>query len=732
MMQIQIGGSLILVYPGIKLPLVLRSPLFATAEGRLPGSYIFNTSFPASDALMNEFSQAHRIQKEGRSTAELPYVIRHGSLRFQGNCIVTRASEKEYDIAFKIDNGDFASIIKEKSLKHLDLGGDIAIASIYSFATTKPEFYTMDRVGSFTLPVEGPDTIQADFSGSFSDTGKIFTASQSASCTLKVSVQAFVQVGYLQLTVKMNGTTILSETFTSFNSFHNVTFSQNLDLSAGDVVTVSLICVSSEFEFGESVNINLRAFTVEYGSENVFNACVTKDQYSSDFVVFPVHNAELLSNFPDDAFQLDNISIKTLYSEYFPIQNYYRDGCFPIFMSGELEGESFCALNLFTPFVYLRTLLLKIIQEAGYTTLNTPFDSVNFSNMVLFNAYAENTYASSETTLLPVKASFNLSDHVPDISQPDFINWVCKLTGFVPLVNNNEKSVTFFDLKDCNLETTANPSVPFPGILIPESEVTTEPEYNGLSFELIKASTDKYLERSIRELHEKLVYKGEVERLTNLPPSGNKVNDMYLATKYNEYYVFQYNPEVYALTWWFYSKKFPLKYEEGNEPFLEVSTQFSPVLSSYMDDTVPGAPEGRFWWLPRTEQAGILEGFPESLSSECGIQVLKYAGMVNDSQGHPYPFGSCRYAEYGSRNPVDHLDFNADSIFALRYKGFLQWLCYNTKLVTLKVILTSKDLQNINFGKIYRLGGISFLIKEIKVNVELENISITQMDIFVI
>jgi hypothetical protein len=222
-----------------------------------------------------------------------------------------------------------------------------------------------------------------------------------------------------------------------------------------------------------------------------------------------------------------------------------------------------------------------------------------------------------------------------------------------------------------------------------------------------------------------------VERLNNLPPSGNKVNDMYLTTKSNEYYVFQYNPEVYALTWWFYSKKFPLKYKEGSEPFLEVSTQFSPVLSSYLKDTVPGAPENRFWWLPRTEQAGILEGYPDSLGSEYGIQVLKYAGMVNDSRGNPYPLGSCRYAEYGTGNPDDHISYNSDSIFELRYREFLRWLCYKTKFATVKVILTTKDLQNINFGKIYRIGGTSFLIKEIKVNLEMESLSMAQMEIYI-
>ena len=139
-MLIKIGNSDIPVDPGISLPLVLRSPLFTTSESKIPGSYIFNSSFPATEALRHEFGQAHRVQRHGRATAELPYLISSGSLRYQGNCIVSQADAMQYDIAFKIDNGDLAGKLNGKTLKDLNLGADQIITSIYSTAHSETFF----------------------------------------------------------------------------------------------------------------------------------------------------------------------------------------------------------------------------------------------------------------------------------------------------------------------------------------------------------------------------------------------------------------------------------------------------------------------------------------------------------------------------------------------------------------------------------------------------------------
>ena len=214
-----------------------------------------------------------------------------------------------------------------------------------------------------------------------------------------------------------------------------------------------------------------------------------------------------------------------------------------------------------------------------------------------------------------------------------------------------------------------------------------------------------------------------------LPISGNKVNDMYYITDLNEYFVYQYNPDTYTLTWSFFSKKFPLSYSEGTEPYLTVSTDLCPLLTSFIADETPGAPLNRFWTIPKTEQAGILEGFPDSLSAEYGIQVLYYKGMSLDSLGEPYPLGTCRYDDY-SGDPLFFPDISASSIFEHRYKEFLRWLAYETKPVTFKVILTAGQLKQIKFGQIYSGNGFRFLVKEIRVNMLQTGLSLAEMDVY--
>ncbi len=725
-MQIIIGSSIIPLTPGISLPLVLTSPLFTTAEGKIPGSYIFNTSFPGSEVLRHEFQQAHRVQRHGRATAELPYVITSGSLRYQGTCVVTLAERDKYEIAFKVNNGDFAEKLYGKTLKDLDLGGDMDMANPYSIATSDILVSSQTSEDVFTIDVNVPGAILVDFTNSLSNSGKTFTAHQAMTCTQIISISALFEYGALRVSTFLNGVkiwTTLIDNSTTETSFSNV-----LTLQVNDVVTVTVLgeCEASPGG-GYSLIFTLDMGIVEYSNPNILNEAVTLNQYSSDFTVFPVHNKEFLANFPEDAFQLDNISIKTIYTNYFNVLNYWKDGEFPLLLSGIIEGENLYAANLLTPFVYLRTLLVNICTEAGYYISNNPFDGV-FQNAVLFNAYAENTYSSDKASIIPGKTTLNLSDHVPAMAQTDFLKWVSVLTGFMPVIDNNTFTVTFIDIKNKHVVSATNPELPFPGQLLVNPRLTIDPEYKGIKLELKKAGEDKFL-GNIKELNDKLVYKGALQSSLMLPISGNKVNDMYYITDLNEYFVYQYNPDTYTLTWSFFSKKFPLSYSEGTEPYLTVSTDLCPLLTSFIADETPGAPLNRFWTIPKTEQAGILEGFPDSLSAEYGIQVLYYKGMSLDSLGEPYPLGTCRYDDY-SGDPLFFPDISASSIFEHRYKEFLRWLAYETKPVTFKVILTAGQLKQIKFGQIYSGNGFRFLVKEIRVNMLQTGLSLAEMDVY--
>jgi len=119
-----IGNTTIPVKVGTSLSLVLRSFLFDDSDGKTPGSFIFNHKLPATPELKKEFSFGHRPALLGRATAELPYLIQEGSLRYTGTCLLQEANDFEYEVLYNVRNGDFAYEAANFSLKDLDLGGD--------------------------------------------------------------------------------------------------------------------------------------------------------------------------------------------------------------------------------------------------------------------------------------------------------------------------------------------------------------------------------------------------------------------------------------------------------------------------------------------------------------------------------------------------------------------------------------------------------------------------------
>jgi hypothetical protein len=204
---------------------------------------------------------------------------------------------------------------------------------------------------------------------------------------------------------------------------------------------------------------------------------------------------------------------------------------------------------------------------------------------------------------------------------------------------------------------------------------------------------------------------------------------MYYVKLNNAYYVFQYNPETYTLTYYFYTEKFPLIYSEGVEPYLSVITELCPILTKRMLDESPCAPFARLWRIPRTEQPGTFEGFQDGFAAESGFQILYYKGMSLDSLGQPYPLGTCRHDDY-SGNQLLFTDINVESLFTNRYKGFLRWLAYDTKPVTFKAILTAGQLKKLKFDQIYSGNGFMFLIKEIRINILFDGLSVAEMDVY--
>jgi len=736
MLSLSINNVLIPLPSGISLPLVLKNPLFCL-DGDFPGSFVFNFSLPATDQLRAAVGHPHRVQKASRATDEFDYVLTLGVLRYEGKCTVTEADRDTYEVSLNVDNGDFYAAIKSKSLKDLDLDGDRNIALELSAAKlSAPLAITQSRTIYFEYEVPVVDTIFIDITSSLTENGLQFTATRATTISVNTKFNFVIDgtIFYGNLIIKKNGSEVSN---TAIDTVTPVDTTVDVAVVSGDVITVQLILKSV---LGEDIYYlvwcTLQSFVVEYIAENSFDIAAVSDQDISDFVVFPIENEKILDNFPDDAFLIDNESIKVIYSTYFKVQNYWKNGRFPLILVGEKEGVSYQVANLFTPFVYLKYLFTKIASEAGYTLIDTPFDYETtgahpvkcFKNAVLFNSYAENTYIIDDSVLVPVKTTINLVDHVPDMDQGEFFKQVCLLTGYMPVVNNQQKTITFIHLPEAHDDPE-----PLPGTVIANPVITVKPEYKGIKFELKNPGADSFVSERIQQIHDKLVYKGSVTQLSLLPASGNTVNDMYLVSGLNEYYVWQYNPDTYALNWVYYTRNLQMTEEEGDDSKLQVSPELHPVImSKRLDETLSAPAGGRTWKIPVTKQAGILEGFPIGHDTEWGFQFLIYCGLKGDSNDEIYPYATSEVYDYIGIDQLVH-DMDARGIYDNHWKVWLEWLAYEAKPVKFYARLTPAQLRSLNIHKPQRLpDGSTVMIKELSVNLKIDGLSVAEIEAYTV
>jgi len=277
--------------------------------------------------------------------------------------------------------------------------------------------------------------------------------------------------------------------------------------------------------------------------------------------------------------------------------------------------------------------------------------------------------------------------------------------------------------------------IPFPGIIVNKNLITISRQYSGIKFNFKIPSTDGYIAARIKEVDPKILYKGSVADLRDLLSIVDpKPNDCYLVSPMGELYVWKYNPETFHLAWLFYSKNFFLEHKENEEPYLEMSLDIAPLLSHKTLDETPGAPTFRKWLIPATWQPGIFEGFPESFSSEYGNQMTFYMGMQNDSHGNPYPTASPAKEVYDDSVPsvisLCVANSSGTDVYTKYYKSWMEWLAYHAKPVTYYAVLSPAQLYALKLDQTYFFNNTGCLIKEIRVNILTDSLSICEIDVY--
>jgi len=691
------------------ISIVMTSPFPLMGAGLDGGNYIYNFTLPATPELKKTFHHAHRPGSIGGGAA-VPFTIDASGIRYSGTASLVEADAFTYEVMCPVGNGSFNMRSKEVKLPALDMGGEMGSQLPALIAETGVAVYFDDQdTSSFTITKTLPFKSFISNCDELSADGLLFTAATARAANITLALDASFSQGSLQVKLYKNASAI--KTWAIITGAEVLT--HDFDLVVADTLYIQMVGTA------EVVNDALYAMSgvVYDGTRLTVSAAnqsflmiegATSRWPDVSFAVFPIENPRIFDNWPDDQFSVDNVSIKTLYSEYFKVINYWHGGEFPETLSTTVNDEGFEAGNLFVPFPYIAFLVQRVANYFGFRIINNVFDD-ELKYAVLINFFVENSFLTDDPSLMAPNDTFRLNDHVPDWTVYDFMQHVCHLFGIGYEVDDELQTLTFTFVKDL-FDSSDYVDISHLVVAPPRADWSYQPTGYSLAQEF--PSNDS-LGSEIKSL-EGLNYKGVAIFLNDLPSSGNSVNDCYWVWISNKYYAWQYDPEEYKFAWVKHSIRHKLEVTSGIVSE-EITTQLPAVVN--VMNTITGV---KGWAIPASHQPGIFEGAPDVYSSEWAPLVAWYHGLKTDTNAATYPYASSDCVDMDG-NLITDVPFSLKldgfrNVYDTQWKTYLEWR-KAAKPVRVSIIPDRTFLRTFEFAKKVRFGGANYLVAEARGNI---------------
>jgi len=726
MLKIKIGSTWIDTQ-GIEIPVKLTSPLFLT-DGRIMGSRLFNFTVPLTEPLRAETGYINRPGRYGKPVINKAFYLEFGPLKFEGTCKIVEVSKTSIEVSCPINTGNLAQLLKGIKMADVDMEGDRPLddAPIRADAETDSDIVVdlYDPENPITDVVAVPfDDINVNPDDELAVNGLLFTVLVDTLLTIEAHINCD-SLGANLAEFRIYKNTVLQKAY-AINGDH--TYYYDLPVLDGDVITWAIYLESDTT--GEEFNLD---FTLYSGSRIIFkrqgdvlNNGANLMYPDVDYAVFPIENDKFLDSVPDDTYIIDHTAAKEVYSKYFPVLNYYKDSHFPNYMTGTRNGEFRSAFNMFCQFPYLAYFVKRMALHLELQIINNVFEEDDLKQLIIYNAFAENNYVSSD--LIEIIEGFNLNKHVPNVALSDFVNEVFKFLGIAVDYNSQTRKLRLANLKDIIADNTVSD---FPGKIISDMSLRLE-LYKGYRLKQT-ISKDSFASDNFKSL-DGLTMKGTVTIWNLLPSTGNSINDCYFVSFWKEYYVWNYDPEFGVLNWILHSKEFRHTLEDIDESADGEIFELSSDWAACMVNQTPGldvqliSPEGRHWLIPKVQEAGNFEGMQASTENAYSKYLLFYRGLQKDSDDNDYPLATNDVFDYAGDKIADaDLALRWDGqygIYAKRLKNWVEWYLNNPGPLTFKATFTPLALSKIDWFEWYQVNGVKFLIQEIAFVIKRDSIS---------
>jgi hypothetical protein len=731
MLKIKIGNTWVDTQ-NIEIPVKLTSPLFLK-NGRILGSRIYNFTLPLTEELKAEIGYLHRPGKYGKPIATREFYLEYGPLKFVGTSKIVEASSNNIEVSCPVNTGDLVQILKSLNMSDVDLGG----------VRTSPE-----------------NMVQFNFA--------LNTVINNGSLIFNLKVNGFItktfvlnsELNLFSFELPLNPTDVISWNILASSQASFIPDEYSLDFSIDSGGTMEILGESTDYVFAalseaithssvdtqefeltfelpfDFITINLNGILneagliIEWVDDSIMEAILSMYP-DNDFAVFPIENDKFFDELQDDVYAIDHLSIKEIYSKYYPILNYFKNGGFPSIMTGSRNGETRSAYNLFCPFPYLAYFIKQMALKLQVQISNNVFEEDDLKQLVIYNAFAENNYLTDN--LIKKIEGFDLNKHVPDIALSNFVNEVFKLLGIVVDYDSQHKKIRLANLKDIIADLTVTD---FTGTVISDMSLKLE-LYNGYSLKQ-NLSSDTFATEMFKSL-DGLNFKGTVTIWNMLPNTGNEINDCYFVSFWDAYYVWSYDPELGIINWVFYSNGFRHVVENidssAEGEVFDLNSNWAACMVNYNPkfDNQLIAPEGRHWIIPQVREPGNFEGMLAYKEIPFSNYLLFYRGMQKDNLDNDYPLGTNDVYDYaGTKIEGADLALRWDGEYGLyekRLKNWIEWYINNAGPLKFKATFTPLALTKIDWFKWYQVNGIKFLIEEIEFVIKRDKLSIANVTV---
>jgi hypothetical protein len=343
------------------------------------------------------------------------------------------------------------------------------------------------------------------------------------------------------------------------------------------------------------------------------------------------------------------------------------------FILGELKWNELVtaeAINTVVPFPWLHYVLKKAVEYTGWTITGEILSDPNFLKICLINFQAVNwgreTYSYMTSGSIPNDpVTFNLQDHLPDISISQFLTALRKRFGWWYDFNFNQKKITIRKIYDAAV-TEVKDMTKYASPLVTKSVTQDRKIYslkNIFSTDLANGSPS----------FANVKLQGAVNSVDDLPaPDDANYTHAYLVRTDNNYYICTLNEAGDALEWQFYAYNIYDYIPEGATD--EITTEATTV----------GMEKGNDFYLdlvPRVDFAGNWDGKSEA-DPNWSIILCFYHGKVLNHDGDPYNYGSSHIYDWQLNQVADwalsyscqKTDGSEVGLYELNWKPFLNIL----------------------------------------------------------